>query len=44
MSTQLGTREELQKDYLDELEAMSVTPMLPSLRQELPNEKPIRAT
>ena len=44
MSTQLGTREELPKEYLDELEAMSVTPLWPSLRQVLPYEKPIRAT
>ena len=44
MSSQLGTREELPKAYLDELEAMSVTPLWPSLRQVLPYDQPIRAT
>jgi gentisate 1,2-dioxygenase len=44
MSSQLGTREELPKAYLDELEAMSVTPLWPSLRQVLPYDQPTRAT
>lgn len=44
MSGELGTREELPQDYLDELEAMSVTPLWPSLRQVLPYDAPSRAT
>ncbi len=44
MSTQLGTLAELPTDYVEELAAMSVTPLWPSLRAVLPYGKPSRNT
>jgi len=44
MPTQLGTLAELPADYVNELAAMSVTPLWPSLRAVLPYGRPSRAT
>lgn len=44
MSTQLGTLADLPADYVEDLAAMSVTPLWPSLRAVLPYGKPGRAT